>query len=370
MKYFTYFFIAILLLPTSLAHASTKTTPRAHHYLKVSNQTIHNQGFTPSQIKNAYGISALPQDGLGKTIAIIDAYDSPTIDQDVATFSQTYTLPQLSSAASCTKTCFQIIYSAGFKPKSNADWAQETSLDVEWAHAIAPRATILLVESENDTLVSLMGAVQRASQRGADVISMSWGGTEFSSEKTYDSVFNSSAIYVASSGDNGNGASYPASSPKVLSVGGTTLTMNLNGAIKSESAWAGSGGGVSQFENQPLFQKGLSTLTRRITPDVSYNADPNTGYSIYDSTPNSGISGWLNVGGTSAGAPQWAALIALLEQTSAHITISTLYAHQDGFRDIIKGGNGNCSLCQAKSGFDAVTGLGTPNAATLVTLLR
>src|SRR5262249_22602105 len=155
-------------------------------------------------------------------------------------------------------------------------WASEIALDVEWAHAIAPGANILLVEATNNSFANLLAAVRfAASQPGVVAVSMSWGGGEFSSETSFDSTFQTPAAhggvtFVASSGDAGAPASYPAISPNVLAVGGTTLNLDSSGNILSESAWSGSGGGISLFEAQPAYQNGIpQTSTSRANPDVA-----------------------------------------------------------------------------------------------------
>jgi subtilase family serine protease len=241
----------------------------------------------------------------------------------------------------------------------NTGWALETSLDVQWAHAIAPNATILLVEARSNGLGDLLAAVNYAkSQPNVVAVSMSWGGSEFSTETSYDSYFSSSTItFFASSGDNGAGVIWPASSPNVVAVGGTTL--NLASGSVVETGWSGSGGGASRYEPKPAYQTnfGLSGSMRAV-PDVSYDADPNTGVPVYDSLGYSGQYGWFQVGGTSAGAPQWAAIQAL------GLTASNNNFYQDAkssaypsyFRDITGGSNGY----SAGPGYDYVTGLGSP----------
>jgi len=353
--------------------------------LKVKSSSISViTGYSPGQIKTAYGIQGLSQNGAGQTIGIIDAYDAPTIQQDLATFSNHFKLPGLNTnciISSAGTPCLEKVYGNGVKPAANASWAQEASLDVEWAHAIAPQANILLVEASTDSTEALMQAVDVATKKGASVISMSWGGPEFSTEKDLDSHFrHTTSTYIASAGDDGNAANYPAASPYVLSVGGTTLKLNPAGSIAQETAWSGSGGGISTYEVRPTYQKKVSTITKRTIPDVSYDADPETGFSVYDSTNYGGNVGWLNVGGTSAGAPQWAGIIALANQGKSkplHSNLSTEPLYQQAsktptiFRDIFSGSNGSCGLlCTASTGFDALTGLGSPKANLLIPALQ
>jgi hypothetical protein len=248
---------------------------------------------------------------------------------------------------------------------TNSGWAVETSLDVEWAHAIAPAANILLVEASSNSLTALLSAVTYATTTYSNTadpvkaVSMSWGSSEFSTESTYDSSYLSSTtgiVFFASSGDSGAGTIWPSVSPNVVSVGGTTLNVATSTAPLKETAWSDSGGGVSTYEALPAWQYDYGlTYNGRVTPDVSFDANPSTGVSVYDSTPYEGMSGWLEVGGTSVGAPSWAAIQALGLLTVA----SNLYA--DGspssyLRDITSGSNGY----SAAVGYDLVTGLGSP----------
>ena len=252
-------------------------------------------------------------------------------------------------------------------------WAIEEALDVEWAHAIAPTAKVLLVEAKSDSGTDLMSAINYARLRSDVVaISMSWGGDEFGQEVAYEGSFTSpyGATFFAASGDNGHGTSWPAVSANVISVGGTSLTVAANGTLVGETAWSGSGGGVSAYIAEPLRQRAANLLQangRRATPDVAYNADPNTGYPVYDSVPYSGSAGWFQVGGTSAGAPQWAAIASMSGKT---LTPDRLYKdatvpNQAVLRDIVTGINGNCGYyCSSRAGYDYVTGFGSPLTAS------
>ena len=251
--------------------------------------------------------------------------------------------------------------------KPNSSLAMETSLDVEWAHAIAPNAKILLIESKTQSGTNLLKAIDYASSRKDVVaISMSWGGAEFPDETTLDSHFKSvsGASFFASSGDNGTGASWPASSPNVISVGGTTLNLKNDGTFISETAWSGSGGGISAYEKEPDYQKNFKipkSSGMRAIPDVSFGADPKTGFAIYKSGSNK--KGWYIVGGTSASAPQWAGIQAL----GLSAKLSNIYKDKSTsenntyFRDIKNGSNGDCSYyCDARTHYDYITGLGSP----------
>jgi subtilase family serine protease len=346
-------------------------------------------GLTPQQIRGAYGIDqiafsdgAVTGDGSGQTIAIVDAYDDPNISSDLAEFDAEYGLPAPPSFT---------VDNLGAST-TDAGWALETALDVEWAHAIAPGANIVLVEASSDSLAALLGAVGTASQLpGVSVVSMSWGATEFSGESAYDSVFttpagHNSVTYVAASGDSGawSGPLYPSVSPNVLAVGGTTLTLGSGSSYGSETGWSSGTGGFSgtatlfrSYESEPSYQAatlqsvGLSD-GMRTTPDVSFNADPSSGVSVYDSVGYEGQSGWFQLGGTSAAAPAWAGLIAIADQglaTGGQGPLSTTQALTDlyslpssDFHDITSGNNGY----SATTGYDLVTGLGTPKANLVV----
>lgn len=343
-----------------------EATPPIH--AREGATATYKNGYSPSQIRHAYGFDQLTATGSGQKIAIVDAYGSPSIQKDLAVFSQQFALP----AANLT-----IAYPTGKPKKTDAGWALETSLDVEWAHAIAPEASILLAVAKTNSFTDLMAAVDYAVSHGATAISMSWGAREFSGEGTYDSHFQgkNGVVFTASSGDNGAGVSYPAASPGVVSVGGTTLKLDGSNNWTSETAWSGSGGGVSAFEGSASYQSGFTSGNRGV-PDVSLVADPATGVAVYHSTRYFGSVGWFVVGGTSAGSPMWAALVAVANQgrtsplTGGH---SALYAlagsvtYGADYRDIQSGTNGSCGAnCTAVSGYDLVTGLGSPLANNLI----
>jgi hypothetical protein len=336
-------------------------------------------GYSPAQISQAYGFNqimfnngAVKGDGSGQTIAIIDAYDQPNIASDLATFDSTYSLP---APPSFTK----VDQSGGSTTGLTADagWGLEISLDVEWAHAMAPGANILLVEASSSGWSNMMAAVDYArSQPNVAVVSMSWGSGEWSGETNYDSHFSTPAghsgvTFVASTGDSGSAGApqFPSASANVLAVGGTQLNTDSAGNYLSESGWSGSGGGISTVESQPAYQQGVVTQssTMRTVPDVAYDSSSDSPFAVYDT---SSYSGWLQVYGTSAGAPQWAALAAIADQgralaglgslDGATQTLPTLYQLPGAdFHDITSGSNGGYS---AVSGYDLVTGRGTPVA--------
>jgi len=339
--------------------------------------------FTPAQIRHAYGFDQLANQGGGQIIGIVDAYDDPNIASDLTVFNQKFGL----AACTAANGCFRKVYSNGRVPAANVNWSIEIALDVEWAHAIAPQATILLVEAPTNSLSDLLSAVRVAVANGASVVSMSWTSGEFSGETSYDTYFVSNGVtFLAASGDNGTGAAYPASSPDVVGVGGTTLSLNTNGTYKSETVWSGSGGGISAYEHEPLFQAqfGIADDSRgyRGAPDVSYNANPGTGFAEYDSYGFGAAYGWLQVGGTSAGSPQWAGLIAIANSMRAALRKANLSSTNTSLYSIAKshaatnlhtvtsGSNGSCgSLCGVLTGYDYMTGLGTPQANAMIASL-
>jgi hypothetical protein len=344
---------------------------------------------TPQQIQNAYGINRIAfsgggvsGNGAGQTIAIVDAYNDPNVRSDLAAFDSQYGLaaPPSFTIANLGATT------------TDPGWALETALDVEWAHAVAPRANIVLVEAASATLSGLLSAVRYASAApGVSVVSMSWGTNEFYGEWNDISAFttpagHNSVAFVAASGDQGawSGPMFPSVSPNVLAVGGTTLSLASGSAYGSETGWSGSTGGFSGLDNgyqygftAPSYQ--TATLTAaglnfgiRTTPDVSFNASPTSGVSVYDSVAYNGQAGWFQIGGTSAAAPAWAALIAITDQglaTAGKGSLSTSQVLSDlyslpstDFHDITSGFNGY----SATTGYDLVTGLGSPRADRVI----
>lgn len=372
--------VAALALLVGYAPAP-KTAPQMSNWaarppvhLKNAATTTYQNGYSPAQLKQAYGINQLSSLGQGQTIAIVDAYGSPTIQQDITTFDSQFGLPSAN---------LQIAYPNGQPHKTDGGWALETSLDVEWAHAIAPDAKILLVVAKSASTSNLVSAIDYATNHGAQVVSNSWGGSEFSGESSYDSHFqHSGVVYVASSGDSGAGSEWPAASPYVLGTGGTTLSLASNGAWGSETAWSGSGGATSTYEARPTYQNNWTSVvgSQRGIPDVAWDANPNTGVAVYDSTNDQGQSGWFEVGGTSVSSPCWSALIALADAgrttpLTSQDAITQLYnlagttgstGYTTYFHDITQGNNGGYS---ALPGYDLVTGLGSPQANNLIPAL-
>jgi subtilase family serine protease len=342
-------------------------------------------GLSPGAVQSVYSLSGLSPSsgaGAGQVIAIVDAYHDPNALSDLNTFNAQYGYAQLSACTSLSQSgpCFQQADPQG-TPKVNSGWVLEESLDIEWAHAEAPAAKIVLVEAASNSNTNLFNAVSYANGIGATEVSMSWGGGEVTGETAYDGdMSRAGTFYTASAGDSGHGAEYPATSPNVIAVGGTTLN-GCSGTscagFTSETTWSGSGGGASAVEPIPGYQSsytgpvfGASTITaltgsKRGIPDISFDANPNTGVSVYDSTRYQGQSGWFTLGGTSVGAPNWAGVLAAGNAAgkTALQGHSAIYSggYATNLRDITSGTNGTCGTdCTAGSGYDLVTGLGSP----------
>jgi subtilase family serine protease len=339
--------------PLSMArcHAQVVTDARGNPLASTS-----PTGLSPATIKSAYNFSSSSTTGAGKTIAIVDAYDDPTAESDLAVFSSQYGL----SACTSANGCFTKVNQRGGSsyPRKDSGWALEISLDVQWAHAIATGAKILLVEADSNSFSNLLAAEDYAKSH-AQYVSNSWGASEFSGESSYDSHFSQSGVsFFVSSGDSGLPAQYPSASPNVISVGGTRLTFS-GGNFQSETGWSGSGGGCSAYEPKPSSQNtgSVNCNGKRATPDVSLDADPASGVSVYDSTRYQGQQGWFTVGGTSASAPMWAARSA---DAGTVVNSAYVYGSSITFRDITSGNNGASAL----AGYDLVTGRGSWIGAT------
>jgi subtilase family serine protease len=338
-----------------------------------------NAGFSPAQIRSAYGFDQIRNQGLRQVIAIVNPFDHPNIEDDLRIFSEAFGLP----ACTTGNGCFQKIY-ASTQPATDPIWAFETAIDVEWAHAIAPQAKIILVETATALLSDLLQAIDLVLDEpyNATIVSMSWGLNEFKEELSHDGHFlRRNVTFLAGSGDAGHGTLYPAASPYVVGVGGTKLQVDNVGNYQSERVWSDSGGGMSLYEPALPFQIPFllpGNSQKRGIPDVAYVADPKTGVIIYNSIPLGGESGWLSAGGTSVGAPQWAGLVAIANSKRAEIgkqpltgydgfLYDAVNANSPNYNDIVKGQSGSChEECSAGPGYDYVTGLGTPRANDLI----
>ena len=320
-------------------------------------------GFGPADLQSAY---KLPIDrGAGQTVAIVDAYDDPTAEADLATYRATYGLPPCTSANGCFRKLNQD-GKVGPYPPVDGGWAVETSLDLDMASASCPLCDILLVEGNSSLVSDLAASVDTAVKQGGDVVSNSYGLSEFNGMQTFAKHYKHSGhVILASSGDFGfTAASFPAVAPGVVAVGGTSLVAADNARGWSESAWSGAGSGCSAYVKKPAYQIDDHCFMRTIA-DVSAVADPNTGVAVYDTTPNPfGIPpGWLIVGGTSASSPFIAGVIGLAGNASTY-GAGYSYAHTSALFDAVGGSNGFCGgdyICTGTVGYDGPTGLGTPN---------
>lgn len=262
-------------------------------------------GYGPKQLLAAYNLSGIAP-AAGSIIGIVDAYDDPRIVSDLSAYSAAFGIPKLPTCAGPIQDsptpCFQKMNENGstsFVPRSNAGWDIEIALDVEVAHATCENCSILLVEANSASYNDLMKAVDTAVGHKAIAVSGSWGSSEFSGEKSFDSHFNKTGVaFTFSAGDGGYATSYPASSPYVTAVGGTTLLLNSDNSYLSEKAWSGTGSGCSSYESKPSWQNDSICKTRTMA-DVAADADPTTGAAVYDSVSYYGQSGWFQVGGTS-----------------------------------------------------------------------
>ncbi len=358
--------------PLTMAHTDFVL---AHPHGVTSNGTAApSGGVTPAQMRQAYGINTITfggitGDGTGQTIAIVDAYNDPTALTDLPAFDAYFGLANPPS--------FKVLDEfGGTNLPANAavgGWAVEESLDIEWAHVMAPNASIILYEANSPFNSDLYTAVDTARNlAGVSVISMSFGGSEFPGISNLDYHFltpngHQGVTFVASTGDSGAPGGYPALSPNVVAVGGTTLSIDSSGNYLGESGWSGSGGGISNYEKEPAFQKSVQNTGQRTIPDVSMDADPASGVPVYDSYDLGSATPWTTVGGTSLAAPMFGGVMAVVDQgriisgqTTLDGSTQTLPAIYKlpaaDFHDITTGNNG----FSAAKGYDLVTGIGSP----------
>ena len=376
--------------------------------------------YTPAQIRAAYGLPALPakftglgagqaaQLGAGQTIYIIDAYTDAHIAAELAAFNTKFGLPpctavaipvkaKLPLAAPSASSCqLSVVYadtsgnlsaaSPGYDPYHG--WETEIALDVEWAHATAPLARIILIGAREASDSGLFSAIQLADTMGPGVVSMSFGGSEQDWTQQEESLFSTpNMTYVGATGDGGTAVNWPAVSPSVLAVGGTSLYYDGSNP-RQEAAWSNAGGGISQYVPAPSYQNaavpGMGNPGSREVADVSMNADPSTGQVIATIAYNSHATTWPVIGGTSLSTPQWAGLLAVANAERAlngqaplglpHGELYQQIAAQAGtyataFTDVTSGSDGGCPICTSGTGYDAPTGLGTPNGNSLLATL-
>jgi len=387
--------------------------------------------YNPQQIRAAYGLPPVPTSmvgltpevraslGAGQTIYIVDAYHNPNAFKDLNFFSTTFNLPTCTQVTIPTTTVtlptikdtdncqFSYAYlSAPGKvgttpPAYSGLWAQEIALDVQWAHAIAPLARIVLIEVPTNMSNALNLGVALANQFGPGVVSMSYGTPDTASLAQNESIFaGKNMTYIAASGDYGMQANWPSMSPSVISVGGTTLNsyaVSATGVTRNETVWNQSGGGYSVSYAKPTWQNNIKTpspgltaanastpkVLARVGNDVTYNADAWTGFYVAITNPNFSNTQWYSFGGTSAGAPQWAGIVAVANAKRALKKLAPLgkfspRLYQEfgpglgqfggSFMDVNSGANGKCAWCSATPGFDSPSGWGSPNGKLLETL--
>jgi subtilase family serine protease len=387
--------------------------------------------YNPQQIRTAYGLPQVPTNmvgltdavraslGAGQTIYIVDAYHNPNAVSDLNLFSKTFNLP------TCTQTVVPVttktlptgklsddcsisfVYlGAGQSmtatpPAYNGSWAQEIALDVQWAHAIAPLARIVLIEVPAPMTNALSNGIQLANNLGPGVVSMSFGTGDANSLVGYESIFTGKGMtYIAASGDSGMQANWPAMSPSVISVGGTALNSYTNTGTtvtRNETVWTYSGGGYSTNFAKPQWQNNIKTpspaltaataptprVLARVGNDVTINADPWTGQYVAFTNPTNNRTDWYSFGGTSIGAPQWAGIVAVANAKRALKNLAPLgkfspRLYQEfgpglgvfggSFMDVNSGANGKCTWCSGAPGFDSPSGWGSPNGKILETL--
>jgi hypothetical protein len=408
---------------TASGQAVVVADPLGYISPTVADPTLHPptlKSYTPSQIRHAYGIDTIPgfvdgqgtshlADGTGQTIAIVDYGNDPTIVGDLDAFDTQFAGQFGTGTYGPASSILTVVDQAGnlipdpltdsTLPKTNS--ADETALDVEWTHAVAPGAKIVLIEFTGIVFDAMAEAARLADPlvsanlglpAPVSVVSISYGYQEFPSEHNqYDGLFDTPPVtYLASSGDEGAPGDYPAFSPDVVATGGTSLYLNQDNSYASESGWGASNGSISDSEGQPLYQKGIVSAystTNRTIPDVSFVADPASGIQYYDSySPTTTLypSHWGTTGGTSLSAPCWAGIVAIANQgrvlsgkkvlAGSESTLSALYqVPAADYHDVTVGNNAQYTLSPGTEGrfstapgYDMVTGLGSPVANRLV----
>jgi subtilase family serine protease len=366
---------------------------RCHAWIRTDitgGATTNPSGYHPADLRGAYSLPSTTA-GSGQVVGIVDAYNDPNALSDVNTYRSTFGIAQIAKcngskpSTSTNAPCFMQVGQTGTStlPGNNASWSQEISLDLDMVSAICPNCSIVLAEASSASMTNLGTAVNAAANLGATEISNSYGGSESSSDTSYDSsYFNHPGIAITvSSGDSGYKVEYPAASQYVTAAGGTSLYLNGAGTSSPtynyETAWEttsseGAGSGCSAYDPQPSWQSSVSNITaapascsKRAVADVSSDADPNTGVSVYDSYAYRGQSGWLVFGGTSVASPTLAAVYALAGNASSVTYGSYSYGHLSSLHDVTKYGayTETCGsdLCNAATGWDGPTGNGSPN---------
>ena len=320
-------------------------------------------GFGPADLQAAYRLQV--GQGSGQTISVVDAYDDPNAEADLAVYRQTYGLPPCTTANGCFRKLDQ--RGGTSYPAVDPGWALEISLDLDMVSAACPLCDIVLVEADSSSIADLGAAEDTAAGLGVAAISNSYGALEGNGMQPFFPHWDHpGTAIVASSGDFGYTlASFPALMPNVIAVGGTSLFRDASKRGWTEHAWSGAGSGCSAWVEKPAWQKDKHCHMRTIA-DVSAVADPATGVAVYDTVPYFGQSGWWILGGTSASAPLIAGVIGLAGN-GYQVSAAYPYAHTQFLNDVVGGSNvaawdcGGDYICTAKKGYDGPTGLGTPN---------
>jgi subtilase family serine protease len=331
----------------------------------LASSTPRADALSPAKLQKAYNLPSATA-GAGRTIAITIAFHDPNIENDLNVYSSAYGLPACTSANGCFRQVNQSGDTKFRSYRTDGGWALELAMDVQVAHAICPLCKILVVEGRTNGFSDLLSAVDTAAANG-NVVNGSWGAAEFSSETSYDGHFNRPGIaFTFSSGDSGYRNEYPTSSRYVTSVGGTTLTLNADGSRASEKVWSGAGSGCSAYEPKPAWQTSATQCSRRAVSDVSADADPASGASVYSSVSYQGGTGWYKVGGTSLAAPLVAGVYALAGNSGPGVSAfpASFPWSGGGLFDVTSGSNGSCSpalWCTGGPGWDGPSGLGSPN---------
>jgi hypothetical protein len=339
------------------------------HVASPKTGTIGNSGaYDPGYLQSAYNLStAAASAGAGQVVAIVDAFDAPFAEQDLATYRNWFGLPPCTTANGCFRKVNQRGVQ-GSDPAADGGWAQEISLDLDMVSAICPKCRILLVEADSNSFTDLGASVNTAIALGATIVSNSYGGTEWSTEAWYaDAYYNHPGVAVlASTGDSGYGVEFPAAATSVIGVGGTSLTQLTNAGSRNatETVWSGSGSGCSAYVSKPSWQQDAG-CGKRTVADVAAVADPSTGVWVYNTSVGGG--GWVVLGGTSVAAPIVGAAYGLAGGRPSN-GAAGLYAAGASLFDITVGSSGTCGLvlylCTGMPGYDGPTGNGTPNGTS------
>ncbi len=318
-------------------------------------------GLNPADIRSAYALGASSSGG--RTVAIVDAYNDPTAEADLGVYRSQFGLTACTTANGCFRKVSQTGSTTSL-PRNDSGWATEISLDLDMVSATCPDCKILLVEASSASFANLGTAVNYAAkQAGVAAISNSYGGGDSAGTSAYD---HPGIAVVASTGDSGYGIESPASFGTVVAVGGTHLVKSSTTRGWTETVWSGAGSGCSTLNAKPSWQTSATQCSGKANADVSAIADPNTGVSVYDSTAYQGSSGWMVYGGTSVASPIIGSVYALSGNTAGY-PASYTWAHASGLNDVTSGSNGSCTTavwCNAGTGWDGPTGLGTPNGTS------